>query len=70
MNKLKEQFSVKLIHDSLTDLLEHEYPDDSKRKLIDEMCELLHRMKGYHHAEKLDVNGTIGISIRHNREHS
>jgi len=35
-----------LIHDSLTDLLEHEYPDDSKRKLIDEMCELLHTDEG------------------------
>jgi hypothetical protein len=46
VNKLKEQFSVKLIHDSLIDLLEHEYPDDSRLKLIKEMCELLHTDEG------------------------
>jgi len=40
--KLKEQFSAGLIHNSLVDLLEHEYPDEPRRRLIEEMFELLH----------------------------
>ena len=35
-----EQFGVGLIHDSLIDLLEHEYLDESTRRLIKEMFEL------------------------------
>jgi len=46
VNKLKEKFSVGLIHDSLIDLLEHEYPDKPKRRLIDGMLGLLHTVEG------------------------
>lgn len=46
LNKLKEQFSVGLIHNSLIDLLEHECPDQPKRKLIEELFELLHTDEG------------------------
>jgi hypothetical protein len=46
LNKLKEQFSIRLIHDSLIDLLEHEYPDRSTKRLIEEMFELLHTDEG------------------------
>lgn len=46
LNRLKEQFSAGLIHNSLTDLLEHEYPDESRRRLIEEMFELLHTDEG------------------------
>lgn len=46
LNELKKQFSARLIHNSLIDLLEHEYPDESKRKLIEEMFELLHTDEG------------------------
>ena len=46
LNKLKEQFSIRLIHNSLIDLLEHEYPDESTRRLIEEMFELLHTDEG------------------------
>jgi len=46
LNELKKQFSARLIHSSLIDLLEHEYPDESKRKMIEEMFELLHTDEG------------------------
>jgi len=46
LNMLKEQFSAKLIHDSLIDLLEHTYPDESTRRLIEGMFELLHANEG------------------------
>jgi hypothetical protein len=46
LNKLKEQFSIGLIHNSLIDLLQHEYPDRSTMKLIEEMFELLHTDEG------------------------
>jgi hypothetical protein len=46
LNKLKEQFSSGLIHDSLIYLLEHEYPDRSTRMMIEEMFELLHADEG------------------------
>lgn len=46
LNELKKQFSARLIHNSLIDLLEHEYPDEPKRKLIEEMLELLHTDEG------------------------
>jgi len=46
LNELKKQFSARLIHNSLIDLLEHEYLDESKRKLIEEMFELLHTDEG------------------------
>ncbi|MHA1834633.1 MAG: hypothetical protein ACTSV7_11680, partial [Candidatus Baldrarchaeia archaeon] len=46
LNNLKEQFSIELIHDSLVDLLEHEYPDKSTRKMIEELFELLHEDEG------------------------
>jgi len=46
LNKLKEQFSIRLIHNSLVDLLEQEYPDESTRRLIEEMFELLHTDEG------------------------
>ena len=46
LNRLKEQFSARLIHNSLTDLLEYEYPDESRRRLIEEMFELLHMDEG------------------------
>jgi len=43
---LREEFSPKRIHDSLIDLLEHEYPDEATRKTINEMFELLHTVEG------------------------
>jgi len=46
LNKLKKQFSIGLIHDSLIDLLAHEYPDNSTRRLIEEMFDLLHTDEG------------------------
>jgi hypothetical protein len=46
LNKMKEQFSAGLIHDSLVDLVEHEYLGESKRRLIGEMFELLHVEEG------------------------
>lgn len=46
LNKLKEQFDVKLIHDSLVDLLEHEYPDKTRRLLIAKILELIHTKEG------------------------
>jgi len=46
LNNLKEQFSIELIHESLVDLLEHERQDESTRKLIGEIFELLHESEG------------------------
>ena len=46
LKKLKEQFSIRLIHDSLIDLLEHEYPDRSTKRLIEELFDLLHTDEG------------------------
>jgi hypothetical protein len=46
LSKLKERFCVQLIHDSLVDLIEHEYPEESTRKLIKEILELLHAVDG------------------------
>jgi hypothetical protein len=46
LNMLKEQFSAKLIHESLIDLFEHTYPDESTRRLVEEMFELLHTGEG------------------------
>jgi hypothetical protein len=42
LKRLREQFSAGLIHDSLIDLFEHEYPDEPRRRLIEAMFELLH----------------------------
>jgi len=46
LKRLRENFSPKLIHDSLIDLIEHEYPAEPIRKIIDEMLELLHNEEG------------------------
>jgi hypothetical protein len=56
LNRLKEQFSAMLIHNSLTDLLEHEYPDESRRRLIEEMFELLHMDEGLPSCGKIRCN--------------
>lgn len=42
LNKLNEQFDVRLIHASLLDLLEHEYLDKTKGLLVANMLELIH----------------------------
>jgi len=42
LDRLKKHFETELIHDSLIDLVEHEYPDESTRKLIGEISELVH----------------------------
>ena len=46
LDKLKERFGINRIHNSLIDLLEHEYPDKVTRKLIEDMLELLHTVEG------------------------
>jgi hypothetical protein len=46
LGELKKEFRAKLIHDSLIDLLEHEYPDRSTRRLIEEIFDLLHTDEG------------------------
>lgn len=46
LNKLRAQFSAWLIHESLIDLLEHEYPDKSTKRLIEELFDLLHTDEG------------------------
>jgi hypothetical protein len=46
LDKLKNEFNARLIHDSLVDLLEHEYPDEATRKLIEGIFELLHTVHG------------------------
>lgn len=51
LNKLKEQFDANLVHDSLVDLFEADCPygypyEPERRRLIDEMLELLHTVEG------------------------
>jgi hypothetical protein len=46
LNKLKKQFNVRLIHDSLVDLVEHDYPDKSRALLVARMLELIHTEEG------------------------
>jgi len=46
LSRLKEQFSASLIHDSLIDLVEHEYPDESRRRLVGKLFDLLHADEG------------------------
>jgi len=46
LDDLKEQFGARLIHSSLVDLLEHEYPSEVTRKLIEEIFQLLHTVEG------------------------
>lgn len=46
LNKLKKQFKVRLIHDSLVDLVEHDYPDKSRALLVARMLELIHTEEG------------------------
>jgi hypothetical protein len=46
VNKLKEDYDIQVIHDSLVDLFDYEYPDKPKRKLINEICEYLHTVEG------------------------
>jgi hypothetical protein len=45
LGNLKKQFDAYLIHSSLVDLLEHEYPREVTRKLIEEIFQLLHTVK-------------------------
>jgi len=46
LNKLKKQFKVRLIHNSLVDLVEHDYPDKSRALLVARMLELIHTEEG------------------------
>jgi hypothetical protein len=46
LDKLKEQFSARLIHNSLVDLIEHGHPREGERKLIREIFELVHTVEG------------------------
>lgn len=46
LNKLKKQFEVRLIHNSLVDLVEHEYLDKAKQMLVARMLELMHTEEG------------------------
>lgn len=46
LNKLMEQFSIRLIHNSLVDLVEHEYLDEKRDRLVAIMLELLHKEEG------------------------
>lgn len=46
LNKLKKQFKVRLIHNSLVDLAEHEYLDKSRGLLVAKMLELIHTEEG------------------------
>ena len=46
LNKLKKQFKVRLIHNSLVDLIEHDYPDKSRALLVARMFELIHTEEG------------------------
>ena len=46
LNKLKEQFEVRLIHNSLVDLVEHEHLDKSRDLLVAKMFELIHTEEG------------------------
>lgn len=46
LNKLKKEFKVRLIHNSLVDLVEHDYPDKSRALLVARMLELIHTEEG------------------------
>ena len=46
LDELKKLPDADLIHDSLVDLLEHEYPSEGTRELIEEIFELLHTVEG------------------------
>jgi len=46
LNKLKEQFGIRLIHNSLVDRVEHEYLDETEGLLVARMLELLHKEEG------------------------
>jgi hypothetical protein len=46
LNKLKKQFEVRLIHNSLVDLVEHEYLDKARDLLVARTLELIHREEG------------------------
>jgi hypothetical protein len=46
LGELRAKFSARLIHNSLIDLLEHEYPDKSVERLIEELFDLLHTDEG------------------------
>lgn len=46
LNKLKEQFEVRLIHNGLVDLVEHEYLDKAEQMLVAGMFELMHTEEG------------------------
>lgn len=46
LNKLKKQFEVRLIHNSLVDLVEHEYLDKLRGLLVARMLELIHTEEG------------------------
>jgi hypothetical protein len=46
LGKLKEQFSVRLIHNSLVDLVEHETLNETREPLVAKMLELLHEEDG------------------------
>jgi len=43
LDDLKERFSNKLIHDSMVDLVEHEYLDQTVSRLVAGILELLHK---------------------------
>lgn len=60
LKRLKEQFEPQLIHDSLIDLLEHEYPDKTARKTIDEILELLHSKEGLKPCRNFICSGYAG----------
>jgi len=46
LNKLKEQFDVRLIHASLIDLLEHKYLNEERHLVVADMLELIHTVEG------------------------
>jgi len=46
LNKLKEQFGIRLIHNSLVDRVEHEYLDETEGLLVARVLELLHKEEG------------------------
>jgi hypothetical protein len=46
LDKLKKQFEVRLIHNSLVDLVEHEYLDKARGWLVARMLELMHTEEG------------------------
>ena len=46
LNKLKKQFEVRLIHNSLVDLVGHDHLDKSRDLLVARMLELIHTEEG------------------------